>query len=68
MIGKRRLIKPTFGVVIGTGLAMSVPAGQIVEIMATPAEGSRTVDVVWDGKEVMMFVSDLGDRSQEISA
>lgn len=68
MTGKRRLIKPTFGVVMGTGLAMAVPAGQVVEIVTAPGQGSRTVDVIWDGKTVMMFVSDLGDRSQEISA
>lgn len=48
---------------MATGLAASVPAGEIVEIVASPGEGSRTIDVLWSGKRVMMFASDLEERS-----
>ncbi len=66
MIGKRRLTKPTLGIAIATGLAVIVPRGQAVEIVTTPIYGERTVDVLWDGQKLMMFVSDLKDRSQEM--
>jgi hypothetical protein len=64
IVGKRRLTKATFGVILEASTAVSVPAGQVVEILTTPIHGERTIDVIWDGKKVMMFVSDLGDRSQ----
>lgn len=68
MVAKRRLTKPTLGVIAAeSGAIVKVfPAGTIIEILAAPAEGNRTVDVIWDGKTVMMFVSDLRDRSREI--
>ncbi|MFC5861775.1 hypothetical protein ACFPT7_05685 [Acidicapsa dinghuensis] len=68
MVGKLRLTKPTFGVAAETGLATAVPAGQIVEIPIAARKGDRTVDVLWNGKKVMMFVSDLRDRSQPIDS
>lgn len=67
MVGKRSLTKPTFGVVVATGLAVSVPAGQIIEIPVAVIEGNRTVDVIWNRQKVMMFVSDLKERSQSIN-
>lgn len=67
MAGHRRLTKPTLGIVIATGSALVIPAGQIIEISADPDEGNRTIDVIWDGKKLMMFVNDLRDRSHEIS-
>lgn len=68
MVGKRRLIKATFGVVLETGLAVVVPEGQIVEISPPPAEGNRTVDILWNDKKVMMFVNDLIERSLSIDS
>ena len=63
MADKRRLTKPTLGIVLETGVAVTVPAGQVVEMVTTPIHGEHTVDVIWDGKKLMMFVSDLEDRS-----
>ena len=68
MVGNRRLTKPTLGVVLGTGCATTVPAGQIIEIPDAVPEGYLTVDVIWDGKQLMMFLSDLEDRSQNIGS
>lgn len=64
MLGKRRLTKPTLGIVAETGMAMAVPAGQIIEIRTPTAEENRTVDVICNGAVLMMFVSDLKTRSQ----
>jgi hypothetical protein len=68
MIGRRRLVKPTLGVLIETGCARSIPAGNVIEIPVAPPQGNRTVDVIWQGEQLMMFVNDLQDRSQAIDA
>jgi hypothetical protein len=68
MVGKRRLTKPTFGVVLETGLATSVPAGEIIEIPTASNNGDRTVDVILDRKKLMMFTSDLARRSEPIDS
>ena len=66
MVGKRRVKKPTLGVVMYTGLPMTVPAGEVLEIPIAPPYEDRTVDVLWNGVAMMMFVSDLEARSQPI--
>jgi hypothetical protein len=68
MVGKRRLTKPTLGIAMEAGIAVTVPPGQAVDIVTTPIYGERTVDVLWNGQKLMMFVSDLEDRSQEIDS
>ena len=66
MVGKRRLTKSTFAVVLETHISIPVPAGQVIEIPVAPEAGAHTVDVIWNGEKLMMFVRDLGDRSQPI--
>ena len=68
MVGKHRLTKPTLGVVPETSQAVILPVGQVVEILTTSIQGNRTIDVIWEGKKLMMFVSDLGYRSQPIGS
>ena len=66
MVGRRRLTKPTLGVYLATSDATSIPAGTIIEIPIAPVEGVRTVDVIWNGEKLMMFVNDLESHSHEI--
>ena len=66
MVGKLRLKKVTLAVVNATRIAVAVPAGAIIEIPVAPLEGNRTVDVLWDGQCMMMFVQDLRERSEKI--
>ena len=68
MVGKRRLTKPTLGVVMATGLAAIVPAGAVLEIPVSPLEEHRTVDVLWNGTALMMFVTDVETRSHPIDS
>ena len=63
MRGRFRLIKATLSVCLSTRGAQSIPAGAIIEIPSAPAEGNRTVDVLWDGRAMMMFVADLRERA-----
>ncbi len=68
MVGEHRITKPTLGVVLETGQAVIVPVGQVVQVLIMPIPGDRTIDVIWNGKKLMMFVSDLGYRSQPINS
>jgi hypothetical protein len=68
MIGKRLLRKETLGILTTTRTATEVPKGAIIDIKVAPSPDARMVDVVWDGKILMMFVRDLQDRSEAISS
>jgi len=66
MAGRFRLLVPTLGIITATRLANTIPVGAIIEVPIPPQEGNRLVDVIWEGKEVMMFVNDLNNRSEKI--
>jgi hypothetical protein len=36
-----------------------VPSGAVIKVVAVPIDGNRLVDVIWDGKTVMMFTTDI---------
>ena len=40
----------------------TVPSGAIVKVVDGPLDGNRLVDVIWDGKTVMMFTTDIRER------
>jgi hypothetical protein len=68
--GKRfRLGNPTLAldVVDGKRVAITVPEGSIIKVVAGPTgEGDRLVDVVWAGRTVAMFSFDVTVRGTEI--
>jgi hypothetical protein len=69
MPGKRYLIKdPTIAMFEENGVYVShtVASGMIVEVQNTPIDGDRLVDVVWSGKNVMMFTQDLRSRAEPL--
>jgi hypothetical protein len=66
MVGKRRLTKATIAVATATRIAESIPNGEIIEICHEPDEGSRMIDVLWEGRPMMMFIQDLLDRGEEV--
>jgi hypothetical protein len=66
MVGKRRLMKATLGVATATRIAERVPEGAIIEIRVEPEESSRLIDVIWEGRPMMMFMRDLLDRGEEL--
>lgn len=67
MVRKVRLLQPTLGIFSATRLATAVPEGSIIEIPIALCSGTRLVDVVWDGRAMMMFVQDLRERSEIVS-
>jgi hypothetical protein len=50
----------------GIYVARTVSSGTLVEVAGGPLDGDRLVDVVWNGRKVMMFTQDLRSRAQPI--
>jgi hypothetical protein len=43
-------------------IPVTVPKGAVVKVVNGPLDGTRLVDVEWDGEVVMLFTSDLRER------
>jgi len=50
----------------GRGVASRISAGTIVELHNIPLDGDKLVEVMWDGRMVMMFTQDLRSRAELI--
>ena len=53
-------------IIDGKRTAVSVPAGATIEVLSGLAHGDVSVEVVWDGRTVVMFVVDVTERGTEI--
>jgi hypothetical protein len=51
----------------GLRTPIMIPAGAIVTIVEGPLDGQRMVDVLWEGKTVMLFTIDLRERGTLIN-
>jgi len=51
----------------GVHVAKTVLAGAVVEVhYSSPMDGDRLVEVVWNGRSVLMFTQDLRSRAEMI--
>ena len=48
------------------GIARKISAGAIVEVPAGSLDGNKLVEVIWEGRQVHMFMEDLRTRAEEI--
>jgi hypothetical protein len=48
--------------------AVTIPVGAIIEVTADPTDGDGLVDVLWEGRTVVMFATDLNVRGAEITS
>ena len=66
MPGRYRLKTPTLALLEEEGrhVAHTVPSGAIVVLDRAPTDGEKLVEVVWDGRRVMMFAQDLRSRGE----
>jgi hypothetical protein len=57
--GRFKLDKTTvaIGDVNGKRVAVTIPAGDTVNLIADPSPGNRMVDVIWEGRVVAMYLS-----------
>ncbi len=70
LAGKRfRLRTPTIGV-DKTGeskIAVTIPAGVTIEIVRGTSPNDSMVDVVWNGRTMVMFIQDIQERGEEVT-
>jgi len=69
--GKRfRLKTPTVGVekTAESQIAVTIPAGVTIEIAHGPSPNNPMVDVVWEGRRMIMFVQDIQERGEEVTS
>jgi hypothetical protein len=68
MMGQFHLSRATLCIVTATRLVEYVPEGAIVRIPIAPPDTNQLVDVIWEGKCVLMFAQDLRDRGEGVKA
>ena len=64
-LGRYRILHPTIALFQEDGrhVARTVPPGAFISVDRS-AFGNKIVEVIWDGKQVMMFRLDLLHRSE----
>lgn len=50
----------------GHKIPVMIPQGAIVEVEDGPLNGSRLVDIQWEGQTLMVFTTDLQQRGARI--
>ena len=63
------LRKPTGAIenIDGKRVAIAVPQGAVVKIMAGPNGGDDLLDVLWEGRVLVMFAVDLREIGKELA-
>jgi hypothetical protein len=69
-LGRYRITHPTIALFEEDGrhVANTVPAGAVVEIDSDSFDGNKLLEVVWEGKRVMMFTQDLRRRAEAVNS
>ena len=52
--------------VAGKRLAVTIPTGEIIKVVAVPETGDGMVDVLWNGRIFELFEVDADARSTQI--
>jgi hypothetical protein len=65
-LGRYRFNNPTIALFEQDGrhVADTVPAGAIIEISRVALDGDKLLEVVWNGRPVLMFTQDLRKRAE----
>ena len=50
----------------GKRVPVTIPKNALLTVTSGPVDGTRLVDVEWEGEMVMMFTADLRERSSKI--
>ena len=70
LIGKCfKLVTPTTAVdtVDGKHVAVTVPSGATIKTAAGPRHENGMIDVLWEGRIIMMFAIDVERRAEAIA-
>ena len=59
-----RLNLPTLGIHMKDGqrIAVTIPKDALITVIGGPLDGTRLVDCLWEGTEVMLFTLDIRER------
>ena len=68
MWAKYRIKSPTIAVFSenGRNVTRTVPEGAVVEIKNLAFDGKKLVEVMWDGRNVLMFSQDIQTRGERV--
>lgn len=63
-----RIESPTIAMVLEDGrhVAHMVPSGAVITIESETFNGNKLVEVLWEGKLVMMFTQDIRSRGVKV--
>ena len=51
----------------GKRVIITIPADTTVKVVSGPTTGDRMVDVLWEGRIVVMFAIDLKERGTDVT-
>jgi hypothetical protein len=71
MRGQRcRLKTSTLAIVVNDGqnLPITIPAGDLVQVVDGWLSGARLLAVEWEGKTVMMFTTDIREHGERLDS
>jgi hypothetical protein len=65
-----RFKTPTLAIISldGRKIPVTIPIGSTVEAVGTDGQRQSLVEVSWEGKMVTMFMTDLRERSEVVTA
>ena len=68
MSGKYRIKSPTIALFPENGrhVPRTVPEGAVVEIRSLAFDGNKLIEVLWDGRKVMMLSQDIQSRGESV--
>jgi hypothetical protein len=63
-----RVRETTFAILSldGSRIPVTLPVNAIVLLIDGPLDGNRLVEIIWEGKILLMFTQDMRDRCDEL--
>ena len=49
-------------------IAVTLPADSVLTVASAKAESDRMIDVLWEGRQIRMFVIDLRERGETVDS
>ena len=68
MAARYRINDPTIAMFLEEGryVAHTIASGTLVDVCNDVIDGDRLVDVIWNGRQAMMFTEDLRSRAEPV--
>jgi hypothetical protein len=66
---KYRITSPTIVLFLQEGdfVSQMIPEGTVIILEGASFNGNKLIDVVWEGKVVMMFTQDVRSRAERVA-